>query len=392
MKKRTLIFFVLAIPVLFSCVKPIEGNKQILPKNYPAKGDKEIQVFKNAPVTYSASLKEFQENAEGLIQLINGRVILKKVELPKYEREVKLTLDIRLVSAGDAYDRSGSCFILPNGGGISMLDVAKGEKSYPEQKDALKKYPGIISGINYKPAVEALRFMTPFGVGYYNSQPLPPHVTKWADEVVWHADISHLLPLFKDGAYVGVWIDTWVNPGFKVDVKITAKESEENKAGTKKFIEPLLNTVCYAGQTFPDLFAATSVETEVLIPKKAKNSRLFYTTTGHGGHANGDEFRKRKNVIKLDEVIFDQFVPWIDSCKAFRSLNPASGVFPGGVASSDLARSNWCPGSDVKPKIYSIPDEVRGKHTFKFSIPAAQPSSQGETNFWLVSAYLAWEE
>ena len=62
------------------------------------------------------------------------------------------------------------------------------------------------------------------------------------------------------------------------------------------------------------------------------------------------------------------------------------------LASSDLSRSNWCPGSDVVPEEIELPDLKAGKHTFTVSIPEAQPVNKDELNHWLVSAYLVWDE
>ena len=60
--------------------------------------------------------------------------------------------------------------------------------------------------------------------------------------------------------------------------------------------------------------------------------------------------------------------------------------------SSDLSRSNWCPGSDVMPEEAVIGDLSAGKHSFKVSIPEAQQVDGNKLNHWLVSAYLVWEE
>ena len=62
------------------------------------------------------------------------------------------------------------------------------------------------------------------------------------------------------------------------------------------------------------------------------------------------------------------------------------------MASSDLSRSNWCPGSDVFPEVVELLGLQAGKHTFTVSIPEAQPVNKDELNHWLVSAYLVWEE
>lgn len=62
------------------------------------------------------------------------------------------------------------------------------------------------------------------------------------------------------------------------------------------------------------------------------------------------------------------------------------------LGSSDLSRSNWCPGSDVVSETAALGDLKAGTHTFTVSIPEAQPVKGNELNHWLVSAYLVWEE
>ena len=62
------------------------------------------------------------------------------------------------------------------------------------------------------------------------------------------------------------------------------------------------------------------------------------------------------------------------------------------LGSSDLSRSNWCPGSDVVPEEVMLGDLKAGKHTFKISIPEAQEVDGDKLNHWLISAYLVWDE
>ena len=52
-------------------------------------------------------------NADGVIRLVNGRIILKKITLPDYKRDVDVTLKVTVASNGDRWDKSGSCFVLP---------------------------------------------------------------------------------------------------------------------------------------------------------------------------------------------------------------------------------------------------------------------------------------
>lgn len=53
----------------------------------------------------------------------------------------------------------------------------------------------------------------------------------------------------------------------------------------RRHVEPLMNTVYYIGQSYPDIFARKSVSTDFVLPKNAKNVRLKYIVTGHGGHS-----------------------------------------------------------------------------------------------------------
>ena len=60
------------------------------------------------------------------------------------------------------------------------------------------------------------------------------------------------------------------------------------------------------------------------------------------------------------------------------------------IASSDLSRSNWCPGSSVEPMVVKLSDLKAGSHALRIKIPAT-PVEGEKLNHWLVSAYLTYE-
>lgn len=356
---------------------------------------------------------------DSIIYIGNGRIVLKKVKLPDFSRNTQLTAKITLVSNGDPWDKSGSCFIIPNDSELNMLDIARGDK-YPTVDSTLhENLTGIVQGVGYKPTVEIMRFMTPFGVGHYSaddnelsSKRKPVYIDGWAKNVVWEEDISDLLTLFEDEVYVGVFIDTWTKDGYIVDLDITYNESSlpcDIKA--IKHVEPLINTVYYIGQKHPDIFARRDVDVEFTLPKEAKNIRLKYITTGHGGHSGGDEFRPQKNTLSIDGEEIFSFTPWRNDCASFRRFNPSTGVWLSKrtvayigedgraekeveepIASSDLSRSNWCPGSNVPPVVIDLKDIEPGKHVLTISIPESKEIEGDKLNHWLVSAYLVWDE
>ena len=63
------------------------------------------------------------------------------------------------------------------------------------------------------------------------------------------------------------------------------------------------------------------------------------------------------------------FIPWRDDCGTYRNNSPCSGNFSNGLASSDLSRSNWCPGTVTNPEYIYLGDLEAGDHTITVDIP-----------------------
>ena len=345
---------------------------------------------------------------------------MKKIRLPHFTRNTQLTAKITLISNGDPWDKTGSCFIIPNESAINMMHIAQNKEKYPVVDATLyENLTGIVQGLDYKPTVEMMRFMTPFGVGHFSADDnelsakrKPVYIDGWAKNVVWEEDISDLLPMFEEEVYVGVFIDTWTKDGYVIDFDLSYTESKlpcDNK--TVKHIEPLINTVYYIGQKHPDIFACNNVDVSFSIPSGAQNVRLKYITSGHGGHSNGDEFRPQENILSVNGEMVYSFTPWRKDCASFRRFNPSTGVWlrkrtvayigqkgraekeiEEPIASSDLSRSNWCPGSNVPPIEIPLKNIETGEHVLTISIPDSKEIDGDKLNHWLVSAYLVWEE
>lgn len=122
----------------------------------------------------------------------------------------------------------------------------------------------------------------------------------------------------------------------------------------------------------------------------ASNVQLRYVTTGHGGWGNGDEFVPKTNSLFLNGTALFSYTPWRNDCGSYRLSNPASGNFSNGLSSSDLSRSNWCPGTVTYPIFIDIGHLKAGTHTLRVQIP--QGESEG-TSFssWNVSGVLAYD-
>lgn len=375
-------------------------------------GDTSISIFDATHLYFDMDLKKEEPSPKkGLYRLDAGRVLLKKVTLPRYDIQTKVTITLRLKSNGDPWDKSGSFFVVPHASDLSLLDFESGNYNLTESTDS---FPAVLPFIHqknrkYLPNVELLRFMTPFGVGHFNNDERvkslkPVYIPNWENEVVWKQDITHLLPLLENEVYLGVYIDTWSKEGYTLSAELNFEESTvPNHVKKEQKIIPIINTTKYVSdQKYFDAFSNTDIEIPISIEHPIKNAQLYYITTGHGGHEEGDEFTKKENIIQLNDSTVKHFIPWRDDCASFRRYNPSSGVWTEKttwkgkeiderIASSDYSRSNWCPGSDVKPEIIKLGNLIKGTHTFKFSIPEAQSIEGEKINYWMVSAYLVYD-
>ncbi|MFY0629349.1 MAG: N-glycanase [Flavobacteriaceae bacterium] len=393
-------FYLLAIIIISACSKP------------SSIGDHSIQVFDHTNLNFDMKFKENPSILnDPILRLDAGRVLIKKVKLPNYELQPKATAHIMLTSNGDPWDKSGSLFVIPKTSDLNLVDFETGKFDLQTLKDS---YPAVTAvkndSVNYAPNVELIRFMTPFGVGHFTNHERvkdrkPIYIPKWEDQVEWSQDITHLLPLLEDEVYIGVFIDTWTKEGYNISVDIDFKESEvPHHIKKEQKVIPLVNTSKYASaQRLFDRFSKEAIEVEFIANTDLKNAKLYYITTGHGGHSGGDEFVEKENKLFFDSENIKSFIPWRDDCASFRRFNPTSGTWPANkimkdetsterIASSDFSRSNWCPGSDVIPEVLELGTVVKGNHVLKIAIPEAQAATEKENNYWMVSAYIVYDE
>ena len=140
-------------------------------------------------------------------------------------------------------------------------------------------------------------------------------------------------------------------------------------------------------QNYGRFFNNDTLRLELEIPENLNNPQLIYTTTGHGGWGNGDEFNQTLNEIFIDGESVFSIIPWRTDCATYRMLNPASGNFGNGLSSSDLSRSNWCPGTLTPPYIINLNNITSGKHILELVIDQG-PDEGNSFNHWSVSGIL----
>ena len=326
----------------------------------------------------------------------HGTLIVKRMRLPELPAHYQLFAEIHQRSNGDAYDRTASVFVIPTEKAKSFRDGLQRLEALPSfvGKDG-KEYQGIKAEKDYLPPVELVRFFTSFGAGHFNDR-VQIDGLEWADENYYKMEVSELRDRLRGDVLIGAFIGNYDKGGHKLSLDLLAYPGE-NKWSDKPLKEhsiPLFSTcnvMEMSGQNYGRLFATDSLEVEFEIPDGAKNVRLRYISTGHGGWDNGDEFNPKENTIYIDGVKQFTHTPWRCDCATFRDQSPVSGNFWNGVSSSDYSRSGWCPGTATNPVYFDLSGLKPGKHTLRVAIP--QGKDEGESfSHWMVSGVLLYEQ
>ena len=346
-----------------------------------------IDVFKDEVINFSNESK----SNDSILRFANGTIILKKVKFPEIKAGSQVFVQLTEQSNGDAYDRTGSVFVIPTNKSLSFLDGLKnGANTLPIYENGnSKKYQGVTLTDSYMPLIELMRFFTPFGIKQYNHIQLKDKT--WHEVVPYRQDISELqTELNNRELWVGAFIGNYDKGGHKINLSITI-HPEENIARHTNFALPLFNTVNVmemASQEYATMFNnEKGLEVSFTLDKDLNNAKLRYITTGHGGWENGDEFVPKRNTILLDGKEAFAFIPWRQDCGSYRLFNPASGNFENGLSSSDYSRSNWCPGTVTNPEFIELGNLKAGKHTVTIKIPQGEPEG-GSFSAWNVSGIL----
>lgn len=355
-----------------------------------------IPVFKEDQICFNPKIPVPTEvGFDTTLTFANGTVILKKIRWDALPSHYQLFAEVTQYSNGDAYDRTGSIFLIPTSKKQSLLDALKANGTdalpYITDKDG-GKYQGMVKTDDYLPVVELIRFFTPFGIRHYN-QYRSLDDREWEDATLYKQDISDLRAAFGDEVIIGAFIGNYDGGGHKLSLTIKAYPEGESWDTTglgKQFAIPLFNTcnvMEMAGQNYGRLFRTDSLNVTFEVPENVENLRLRYITTGHGGWDTGDEFVPKANTILIDGEPRFIYTPWRCDCGTFRTFNPASGNFWNGMSSSDYSRSGWCPGTATQPVYFDLSGLQPGRHTMTIAIPQGEPEGSS-FSAWSVSGIL----
>ena len=355
-----------------------------------------VKIFENEVVNFDNSL--VPDPAEKLeanrtYRFSKGSVILKKVALPQsWKKGGQVFAKLTSWSNGDAYDRTGSVFILPvSGEKATILDALQnGLARLPVFTDNNgAEYQGFVSTATYDVPVEIMRFFTSFGVRHFNNL-RAIHNYPWKEEAVYNQEVTSLIPKNENEVWVGVFIGNYDQGGHKVSLELNFHPSFMENEDESLWVQPLFYTVNVmemSGQNYGRLFRNDTLAVFFEVPENVENLKLLYTTTGHGGWGGGDEFNPKLNQILIDGKLVYQVVPWRTDCATYRMYNPASGNFENGLSSSDLSRSNWCPATLTPPDHIFLDSIQPGKHLLELIID--QGADEGNSfSHWSVSGIL----
>lgn len=352
------------------------------------------KIFEDEQI-YFANIEKFHGEIpfDTVIHFSYGTIILKRVNLPVLPEHYQIFAELHQCSNGDAYDRSGSVFVIPMDRKLSLSNaLIDSIEVIPYQYDRNdKEYQGIRLTDDYMPVVELMRFFTPFGVNHFNDR-VQLDGLEWADEAYYKMEVSELSDRLSGDVLIGAFIGNYDGGGHKVSMDLVAYPQDYDGDASKNscWSLPLFNTcnvMEMSGQNYGRLFQTDSLTVEFDIPEGVENLRLRYITTGHGGWDGGDEFNPKENTIIIDGEKTFNYTPWRCDCATYRELNPVSGNFWNGVSSSDLSRSGWCPGTATNPVYFDLSDLKPGHHTITIAIPQGADEG-GSFSHWMVSGVL----
>lgn len=351
----------------------------------------QIPIFQKERIRFSDDVK-----SDSILRFANGTVIVKKVKIPRIKASDQVFVQLVEQSKGDAYDRTGSVFIIPAEKSQSFLDGMKnGMATLPQYENGNgKTYQGVVQTESFEPIVELMRFFTPFGAKQFNYLQLKDKV--WQDSVLYRQDVSELAGMLSEQeVYIGTFIGNYDKNGHEVSVELTIHPGfDGGSKGDLKKTKSLFtttNVMEMGGQEYGSMFDKDKgVTVSFHLDQDAKNVQLRYITTGHGGWGNGDEFVPKENRIFLNDSLLFKYTPWRNDCGSYRLSNPASGNFATGLSSSDLSRSNWCPGTVTPPIYIDLGDLKAGNYTMQVQIPQGAPEGTSFSS-WNVTGTLLFD-
>ncbi|MEI6680414.1 MAG: PNGase F N-terminal domain-containing protein, partial [Mariniphaga sp.] len=207
-----------------------------------------VTIFNNEQISFgNENTNPADSDSSKTFKYSSGTVLLKKVKLPVVPDDTELFVELYQHSNGDAYDRTGSVFMIPQDKEKSFLEGLKnGVISLPVflAKNG-KSYQGVTATDNYSPLVEIMRFFTPFGIGQFNDK-VTVYGQHWEDSTYYKQEVTDLLPLLQGERWIGVFIGNYDKGGHRASLKLKyypGSMEVSDQPSKKYWTMPLFNTL-----------------------------------------------------------------------------------------------------------------------------------------------------
>ena len=195
----------------------------------PSVGSHHVTIWSQTAVQFTPGIDPDSVLLDdGTYRLDAGRILLKPIVVPSHARRCDVRLEVTFTSTGDPWDKSGTLFALADEAGRDYL-----ERMLEGDDADTTRFAGIVREGDRLPALEWMRFITPFGVGHFSHTERanayrPAAVAAWADSVSWQADLSSLQPWMAaaDTLWLGAYIDTWTAEGYALSARLNMEESD----------------------------------------------------------------------------------------------------------------------------------------------------------------------
>lgn len=237
-----------------------------------------INVFDHEQFSFGNEIRNPDgEKLNVTYKMSKGTVLLKKVRLPDQSADYSIFAELTQYSNGDAYDRTGSVFIIPTDKPVTFLRALEnGIAELPIYKDKQgKSYQGVVATDEFSPLVELMRFFTPFGIRKYNDQKVQG--LKWEDSTYYKQEVTLILSNYSGEVWIGVFIGNYDRGGHIASLKLKYYPNEQYPSeikAPKTWIQPLFNTVNVmemSGQEYGTMFDQDSLRVNFTVPKGLKN-------------------------------------------------------------------------------------------------------------------------
>jgi len=329
--------------------------------NFTTQAQKTLTIIEDG-VFYDGYVKLVNEpTPKNVFRLKNDVLTTKLSSEIIHQIGEKTTIQVEISALCDNYDRIGS---------VNLALVPKGVEKY---------------NLEEVTHIELGRFITPF----MQKNRIPSNVsydfeTNQVSSILHSKSLQHKYDFWIELEVFGVpyaaqkevkdcegRIDV-----FSGTLKLITSEEKYIPLETSLFIPISYKFQLYNYDTkHTDSIGTTQKTFTFELPENCEKGKIFLITSNHGANEGGEEYIRRKHIVKLDNKEVLVYTPGGKSCEPFRKLNTqGNGIYEREPKTEDewTSWNNWCPGDKVPIRVIEIGKMKKGKHTIQIAVPDAE--------------------